>query len=79
MLSTIIEMWHEQTIFSSREARKGGLASFVNFYNTVKPHAGIDNMTPYEKLGNFFSTVNNARNSHKLDFPGYLSWAGVLS
>ena len=29
------------------------LARFVNFYNTVKPHTGISNMTPYEKLRNF--------------------------
>jgi len=54
VIKTIIEMWHEQTIFSSREDRKIGLARFVNFYNTIKPHAGIDNMTPYEKLRSFF-------------------------
>jgi len=54
VIKTLLEMWHAETIFPSRQDRKLGLARFVNFYNTVKPHAGIDNMTPYEKLRTFF-------------------------
>jgi transposase InsO family protein len=27
---------------------------FVNYYNTVKPHKGIGNLTPMEKLINYF-------------------------
>jgi len=54
VIKTILEMWHEQTVFTSRKDRELSLARFVNFYNTVKPHNGIDNMTPYEKLRNFF-------------------------
>jgi len=30
------------------------LARFVNFYKTVKPHASINNMTPYELLTEYF-------------------------
>jgi len=26
----------------------------VNYYNTVKPHKGIDNLTPMEKLIEYF-------------------------
>jgi len=47
-------MWHEQTVFTSQKDRELSLARFVNFYDTVKPHNGIDNMTPHEKLRNFF-------------------------
>lgn len=54
VIKTSLEMWHEQTVFTSRKDRELSLARFVNFYNTVKPHAGIGNMTPYEKLRNFF-------------------------
>lgn len=55
VIKTIMEMWHEQTIFESRQDRQTSLARFINFYNTVKPHAGINNMTPYEKLTEFFT------------------------
>jgi transposase InsO family protein len=54
VIRTLMEMWHERTEFSSRSGRQIGLARFVNFYNTVKPHAGIDNKTPYEVLTEFF-------------------------
>jgi transposase InsO family protein len=51
---TLIEMWHKKTRFTNREHRKKELIRFVNFYNTVKPHKGIDNMTPLEKLLSYF-------------------------
>ena len=54
VIKTNLGMWHEQTIFASRKEREFSLARFVNFYNTVKPHTGISNMTPYKKLRNFF-------------------------
>jgi len=44
----------KQTVFISRKDRELSLARFVNFYNAVKPHTRISNMTPYEKLRNFF-------------------------
>jgi len=51
---TLMEMWHKKTHFVSREHRKKELIRFVNYYNTVKPHKGIDNMTPLEKLLDYF-------------------------
>ncbi|MDA0739660.1 MAG: integrase core domain-containing protein [Nitrospirae bacterium] len=54
VIKTLLAMWHATTIFPSRQDRRLGLARFVNFYNTVKPHAGIDNITPYEKLRTYF-------------------------
>ena len=27
---------------------------FLNYYNAVKPHKGIDNLTPFEKLEMYF-------------------------
>ncbi|MBR6026740.1 MAG: integrase core domain-containing protein, partial [Neisseriaceae bacterium] len=44
------------------EHRKKELARFINFYNTVKPHKGLNGDTPFEVLKASFSTpcVNNA-------------------
>jgi transposase InsO family protein len=54
VIRTIMEMWHQKEIFQNRKARQISLLRFVNFYNTVKPHKGIDGMTPYEKLLDYF-------------------------
>jgi transposase InsO family protein len=62
VIRTLMEMWHQKETFSSRQTRRISLNRFINFYNVVKPHKGIDNMTPYEKLTGYFypETVNNA-------------------
>lgn len=64
VIRTIMEMWHNKTEFQSRAHRKTELIRFVNWYNTVKPHKGINNQTPMERLINYFyptnSFVNNA-------------------
>ena len=57
-------MWHAKHIFNSRAERQIALARFVNFYNTAKPHAGINNMTPYELLTEYFKDVNNGTKYH---------------
>ena len=54
VIKTLMEMWHEKHIFDSRQDRQTALARFINFYNTVKPHAGINNRTPYEVLTDYF-------------------------
>lgn len=58
VIRTLIEMWHEKTTFKNREHRKKELIRFVNYYNTVKPHKGIDNLTPMEKLIQYFYPEN---------------------
>lgn len=62
VIRTLIEMWRNVTAFKSRAHRKKELLRFVNFYNTVKPHKGIDGLTPHEKLQSYFypESVNNA-------------------
>jgi transposase InsO family protein len=54
VIRTLMEMWHEKTVFKSRAHRKVELIRFVNWYNTVKPHKGIDDLTPMEQLINYF-------------------------
>ena len=54
VIKTLMDMWHERNLFDSRADRQIGLARFVNFYNTVKPHKGINNLTPYELLTDYF-------------------------
>jgi len=54
VIKTIQEMWLVKTRFKNRAHRKQELIRFVNYYNTVKPHKGINNQTPLEKLINYF-------------------------
>ena len=54
VIRTLMEMWHQQETFRDRKSRQISLLRFINFYNTVKPHKGIDDMTPYEKLLDYF-------------------------
>lgn len=54
VIKMFMEMWHVKTRFNSRAHRKTELIRFVNWYNTVKPHASLDNRTPMEQLINYF-------------------------
>lgn len=54
VIRTLMEMWHDKTRFKSRVHRKTELIRFINYYNTVKPHKGIDGQTPMEKLTDYF-------------------------
>jgi transposase InsO family protein len=54
VIKTLQEMWHNKTQFKSRIHRQQELTRFVNYYNTVKPHKGINNLTPLEKLVQYF-------------------------
>lgn len=63
VIRTLMEMWHEKIEFKSRAHRKTELIRFINWYNTVKPHKGINNQTPMERLIDYFypnSSVYNA-------------------
>ena len=54
VIRTLLEMWCRKTEFKSRVHRQQELIRFVNYYNIVKPHKGIDNLTPMEKLITYF-------------------------
>ena len=54
VIRTLMDMWHRKTRFKSRTHRKTELIRFVNWYNTVKPHKGINERTPMEQLINYF-------------------------
>lgn len=54
VIRTLMDMWHRQTLFKDRNHRKKELIRFVNYYNTVKPHKGIESQTPMEMLINYF-------------------------
>lgn len=58
VIRTLMEMWHQKTTFKGRIHRKTELVRFVNYYNTVKPHKGIESMTPMEKLLQYFYPEN---------------------
>ena len=54
MIRTLMEMWHQQEQFSSRTQRQQSLVRFINFYNTVKGHAGLQGLTPMATLEAYF-------------------------
>jgi len=54
VIRTLLDMWEKKTEFKSRVHRGQELIRFVNYYNTVKPHKGINNLTPMEKLISYF-------------------------
>jgi len=54
VIRTLLEMWHRKTKFKSRQHRKIELIRFINYYNTVKPHKGLNGQTPMETLINYF-------------------------
>ena len=54
VIRTLMEMWHHQHEFKDSEDRKIELNRFINYYNTVKPHKGLNNKTPYEVLKDYF-------------------------
>lgn len=56
VIRTLMEMWHNREEFVNSEDRKKKLKRFLNYYNTVKPHKGINGLTPYEILENYFNT-----------------------
>ena len=44
VIRTLMDMRHRKIRFASRKHRARELVRFVNFYNTVKPHAGINEL-----------------------------------
>lgn len=53
VIRTIME-WHDSNHFNSSAHRATELKRFINYYNWVKPHKGIDGLTPGEKLLDYF-------------------------
>ncbi|MCC8996173.1 MAG: integrase core domain-containing protein [Nitrosomonas sp.] len=45
---------HSEISFKDSADRRIQLFRFINFYNAVKPHKGLDNATPYEILAAYF-------------------------
>ncbi|MDI2113264.1 integrase core domain-containing protein [Commensalibacter nepenthis] len=54
VIRTLMEMWHERALFVNAQDRKLKLKRFIHYYNTVKPHKGIQGKTPYEVLDGYF-------------------------
>jgi transposase InsO family protein len=59
VIRTLMEMWHDRIEFKSRAHRQTELIRFVNWYNTVKPHKGINDQTPMERLIDYFYPNSN--------------------
>lgn len=66
VIRTLMEGWHYQHRFATREERKQSLDEFVRFYNQERQHQGINNLSPQQRLNSYAptlsknKTVNNA-------------------
>lgn len=58
VIRTLMEMWHDKHEFRDSTHREQELKRFVNFYNTVKPHAGLKGLTLFEVLEAYFYPPN---------------------
>lgn len=54
VIRTVMSMWHDRHRFLTPTHRSTELIRFVNYYNSVKPHASIGGLTPMEKLLDYF-------------------------
>ncbi|MCC8997829.1 MAG: integrase core domain-containing protein [Nitrosomonas sp.] len=55
VIRTLIGHGHRQISFKNSADRRIQLVRFINFYNTVKPHKGLNDATPYEILAAYFN------------------------
>ncbi len=55
VIHTLMNMGHRQISFKDSANQRIQLVRFINFYNTVKPHKGLNNATPYEILTTYFN------------------------
>ena len=72
VIRTLKSLWHRREEFTSRQQRKISLNRFINYYNTVKPHASLNKMTPLEVLIGYFyegSTIDLDLNSKSVNNP----------
>jgi transposase InsO family protein len=70
VIRTLMNMWHKQEIFKDRKNRQVSLLRFINYYNTVKLHKGIDNIDTLRKIARLFlraKSVNNALTSNSYE------------
>lgn len=51
-------MWHDKHEFRDSAHREQELKRFVNFYNTIKSHASLNGLTPFEALEAYFYPTN---------------------
>ncbi len=51
----LMDLWLRQISFKDIADRRIQLVRFINFYNTVKPHKGLNNARPYEILTAYFN------------------------
>lgn len=61
VIRTLMEGWHYQHSFSTREERKQLLDRYVRQYNQEKVHRGIDNHTPQQRLDSYASTMSKGK------------------
>jgi transposase-like protein len=77
VIRTLMEMWHQKIEFKSEEHRKKELNRFINYYNTVKPHKGIGDKTPYEKLEDYFYLDEDVKSGNALNTTMQILCAGM--
>lgn len=66
IIRTLMEEWHYQHSFKTRQERKQSLDEYVRYYNQERNHQGLNGLTPQQRLNSYAptlskdKTVNNA-------------------
>ena len=50
-----MDMWHTKIHFKSSDEKIRSLHRFLNYYNGVKLHSSLDNLTPFEFITKFYN------------------------
>lgn len=60
VIRTLIHEWFFKNTFTSYEERRASLYMFVDYYNHERPHMGINNQTPFQRLTALLGSGDNA-------------------
>ena len=61
-IKTLVERWAYGAIYASSAERTAGLASWLRFYNHLRPHRSLDRQTPAQRLARLLE--DNVMASH---------------
>jgi len=62
IIKTIVYEWYNinKNKFQSAEERRMSLYQFVDWYNHQRPHQSLNNLTPFQKLAQYYKSGDNA-------------------